>query len=289
MTNLITNFLDLPPEYCDAKAARYVVLPVPFEATVSYKAGTAGGPLAILDASAHVEWYDEELEAEFVQAGIATLPIVLPAPGPEDQIRRLKEAAGPAIADGKFLLTLGGEHSISAPLVELVAQQHGPISVLQIDAHADLRDSYRGSRHSHGSVMRRILEATGSICQVGIRSMSLEEVRQCPDQVRNFITPRIIRTDPGWIDRAVNMLRDKVYITIDIDGFDPAYAPGTGTPEPDGLNWQQVTALLRRVCSRRQVLAADIMEVRPVPPDHVTEYLAARLAYKIIAYTQARS
>ena len=161
--------------------------------------------------------------------------------------------------------------------------------MLQIDAHADLRQAFCGTPHSHGSVMRRILDITGRICQVGIRSFSAEELESCPAQVRNFITPEIIRRDAKWIDRALRMLSDKVYVTIDIDGFDPAYAPGTGTPEPGGLDWQQVTGLLRRVCCRRQVVSADIVEVRPIPPGHQTEYLAARLAYKIIAYTQATS
>jgi agmatinase len=172
------------------------------------------------------------------------------------------------------------------PLVELAARRHGAISVLQIDAHADLRDQYRGSPFSHGCVMRRVLETTGSICQVGIRSFSAEEVRQCPRQVENFFSPARIAREGDWIENVLASLREKVYITVDIDGFDPAYAPGTGTPEPGGLDWFQVTGLLRRVCLERQVVAADIVEVRPIGLNHITEYLAARLAYKIVAYTQ---
>jgi agmatinase len=285
MANEPKNFLNLPPE-CMGKTSRYAVLPVPYEGTVSYLAGTVNGPAAILSASAQVEYFDEELGGEFIEAGVMTCPMLAPASGPEEQMRRVREAAGPIVAEGKFLLTLGGEHSITTPLVELQAQRHGEISVLQVDAHADLRDVYRGSRFSHACVMRRVLEITGSLCQVGIRSYSSQEATQCPDQVRKFFTPARLAEQADWIDRVLESLRDKVYLTVDIDGFDPAFAPGTGTPEPGGLDWRQVTGLLRRVCRERQVVAADIVEVRPIPPNHITEYLAARLAYKIIAYTQ---
>jgi agmatinase len=279
------NFLNLPPEHT-GRASRYAVLPVPYEGTVSYLPGTAEGPAAILSASAQVEYFDEELGGEFIEAGVMTCPMLEPASGPEEQMRRVREAAGAIVAEGKFLLTLGGEHSISTPLVELQAERHGEISVLQIDAHADLRDEYRGSRFSHACVMRRVLEITGSLCQVGIRSYSSQEARQCPEQVGKFFTPPLIASQEDWIGRVVASLRENVYVTVDIDGFDPAFAPGTGTPEPGGLDWRQVTGLLRRVCRERQVVAADIVEVRPIPPSHITEYLAARLAYKIIAYTQ---
>ncbi|MCK4600936.1 MAG: agmatinase [Phycisphaerae bacterium] len=286
MPNAPVNFMDLPPEYRDPATARYAVLPVPFEGTVTYKTGTAGGAAAILEASAQVEWFDEQLRREFVQAGIATCPFVLPAPGSQEQLERVKKAARPILRAGKFLLTIGGEHSITIALAEATAEVHGEISVLQIDAHADLRDSYNGDRFSHACVMRRVLETTDRICQVGIRNFSQEEFDACGKQVANFITPDEIASNRNWIGKALKLLGEKVYITIDIDGLDPSIAPGVGTPEPGGLTWQQVTALLRRVCSERQVVAADIVEVRPIPPNHITEFLAARLAYKIIAYTQ---
>ena len=287
MRNPHGAFLALPAEHSDPAASHYAVLPVPYEGTVSYKAGTSGGPMAILDASEQVELFDEELKGEFHHAGIATYPLVQPAAGPEEQIRRVRAAASPIITAGKFLLTLGGEHSITQALVAEVAEAYGDISVLQIDAHADLRDEYEGTPHSHACVMRRVLATTDRICQVGIRSYSREEAEQCPQQVADFITPELIAADPHWIERALAMLSETVYVTIDIDGFDPSIAPGTGAPEPGGLTWEQGRALLRRVCAERRVLAADIVEVRPIPPNHITEFLAARLAYKIIAYTQA--
>jgi len=278
-------FLDLPPERRDQATARYAVLPVPYEGTVSYESGTADGPAAIMRASQQVELFDEELCDDFSPAGIFTCDAVEPADNPPEQMRRIKQAALDILRTGKFMLTIGGEHSITIPLVEAVSEIHGPVSVLQIDAHADLRDSYRDTPLSHACVMRRVLETTDSICQVGVRSYSQEEYRSCREQIDNLITPEIIRNEPDWIDRALALLGDMVYVTIDIDGLDPSIAPGVGTPEPGGLTWRETTRLLQRVCCERQVVAADIVEVRPIPPNHVTEFTAARLAYKIVAYT----
>jgi agmatinase len=234
-----------------------------------------------------MEAFDEELRREFVAAGIATHEPVKPATNPDEEMHRVRRAAEPIVKAGKFLLSLGGEHSVTVPLVATVRAEHDDVSVLQIDAHADLRDAYEGTRISHGCVMRRLLEMTDRICQVGIRSFSTEERDSCPRQVENFITPLMVESDPKWVDRALGLLGEKVYVTVDVDGFDPAYVPGTGTPEPGGLTWRQVTSLLRRVCRERTVVAADIVEVAPIPNSHATEFLAARLAYKIIAYAES--
>lgn len=282
------TFLGLEGPDTDYGPARVAVLPVPYEATVSYAAGTANGPRAILEASCQVELFDEQLRRPFHQAGVTTLEAVPSADSPDEQMRRVYQAARKPLADGKFLLTLGGEHSITAPLVRAVIEQHGPVSVLQIDAHADLRDSYDGTQHSHAAVMRRVLEMTDSIVQVGIRSFSEEEFGECPDQIAAAFTPEAISADPGWVGSALAALGERVYVTVDIDGFDPSIAPGTGTPEPGGLMWQQVCELLRQVCARREVVAADIVEVMPIPGQHVTEFLAARLAGKLLAHTQMR-
>lgn len=280
------GFLGLSAERSGQGSARYGVLPVPYENTVTYKPGTAAGPAAVIRASQHVELFDEELCADFSETGIVTHHPVEPADNQGDQITRVYNAALAILELNEFLLTIGGEHSITAPLVEAVSEVHGPISVLQIDAHADLRDSYGGSKMSHACVMRRVLETTDSICQVGVRSYSQEEYRACGKQIEDLITPEIIRNEPGWIDSALALLGDMVYLTVDMDGLDPSIAPGVGTPEPGGLTWAETTELLRTVCNARQVVAADIVETRPIPPNHITEYLAARLAYKIIAYTQ---
>lgn len=288
MSQIADYFLELDDADRNPATARYAVLPIPYEGTVSYDKGTGAAPAAILEASQQVELFDDELHDEFISAGIATYPAVEPADDPAEEMRRIEAAALPIVKSGKFLLSLGGEHSITAPLVRAASAVHGRLSVLQIDAHADLRDSYHGTKHSHACVMRRVLEITDRICQVGIRNFSREEFQACPRQVEQFITPAIVQASPRgeWIDLALELLGDKVYLTVDVDGFDPAVAPGTGTPEPGGLSWPQVTGLLRRLCTERKVVAADINEVRPVAGSHVTEFMAARLAYKIIAYTQ---
>ena len=286
MSHALPTFLGLGPAASDSAPARYAVLPVPYEGTVSYAPGTAGGPAAILDASQQVELFDEELHVAYADAGVATLPAVAPADEPAEQMRRVRQAAQPMVEAGTFLLTVGGEHSITAPLVAACAERYGPLSVLQVDAPADLRDTYDGSKHSHACVMSRVLETTESICQVGIRSYSEAEYRAHPRRIEQAFTPRRIADDAGWIDRALERLGETVYITVDMDGLDPSIAPGVGTPEPGGLSWAQVTSLLRRTCAQRRVVGADVVEVRPIPPSHVTEFVAARLACKIIAYTQ---
>jgi len=280
------GFLGLSAERSGQGSARYGVLPVPYENTVTYKPGTAAGPAAVIRASQHVELFDEELCGDFSEAGIVTHHPVEPADDHDEQMKRVHAVALEILESNEFLLAVGGEHSITAPLVEAVSEVHGPISVLQIDAHADLRDSYGGTKMSHACVMRRVLETTDSICQVGVRSYSEEEYWACRKQIEDLVTPEIIRNEDDWIDRALALLGDMVYLTIDMDGLDPSIAPGVGTPEPGGLTWAETTELVRSVCYARQVVAADIVETRPIPPNHITEFIAARLAYKIIAYTQ---
>lgn len=287
MTESSPNFLNIAPPSGDEPPPRYAVLPVPYEGTVTYMRGTARAPAAILDASAQVEEFDEELQREFQSAGIVTLPAIPAAETPAAQMDRIAAVAREVVQGGQFLLALGGEHSITAPLVRAAAERFGAISVLQIDAHADLRDTYEGSPHSHACVMRRVLEVTDRLAQVGIRNYSRDEFLACPRQVANFFTPAAIEADSNWMGRVLSLLSDKVYITIDVDGFDPAYVPGTGTPEPGGLTWRQVTSLLRRVCTQRQIVGADIVEVVPIPGQKVSEFLAARLAYKLIAYLES--
>ena len=286
MASAVSNFLGLPRELSDPGSARYVVLPVPYEGTVTWGVGTAAGPAAIIAASDHIEWFDEELRGEFHGAGVATADPIPPADTPQEQARRVRAAAEGFFAQGKFLLALGGEHGITPPLVAAAARQYDGLSVLQIDAHADLRDQYQGGPLSHACVMRRVLEVTDRVAQVGIRSFCREAFEQCPRQVANFITPQMVAEDARWIEKALDLLGERVYVTIDMDGFDPAEAPGVGTPQPGGLRYGDVTRLLRRLCAARQVVAADVVETRPILPSNTTELLAARLAYKIIAYTQ---
>ncbi len=290
MSRIYDTFLELEPQYSAYDTARFAVLPIPYDSTTSYQAGTRDGPRAIISASQHVEDFDEELDAECYQCGIATLEAIAPnVTGPEAMSADIFKVARRVVRDGKFLFSLGGEHSISAPLVRAVMTRHKKLSVLQIDAHADLRRSFHGSPHSHACVMRHVLDLGASIVPVGLRSLTAGEHRFMKRHRIEPVTARQCFMDDDWIDRVLNTLGDKVYVTIDIDAFDPAYAPGTGTPEPGGLDWYQVTGLLRLVAAEKNVVAADIVEVLPLPGQVVTEFLAARLAYKLMTYVQTRA
>ncbi|MCA9256935.1 MAG: agmatinase [Phycisphaerales bacterium] len=282
------NFLGLEPRYSDPKKSRYAVLPIPYDATTSFLGGTRNGPRAILSASQQVEWFDEEFEKEFHRVGIHTLdPIAPNAAGPEAMHNDIFRVAKRVVGAGKFLIGLGGEHSITSALVKAVMSKHRSVSVLQIDAHADLRDEYEGTPYSHASVMRRVLELGVPIVPVGIRNYSLDEYRFMKRRGFSPISARETRENPEWIEQAISSLTDNVYVTVDIDGFDPAYAPGTGTPEPGGLDWYQVTDLIRAVAMEKTIVGADVVEVIPIPGSVQTEFLAAKLIYKLIAQIEA--
>lgn len=288
MATIPDNFLGLPPELSDYRRSRYAVLPIPYDSTTSFQVGTRNGPRAIITASQQVELFDEELGGEFTSSGVATLPPVAPEmSGPKDQVHAVYAAAKKPIADGKFLIGVGGEHSITGGLVRAATEKYKKLSVLQVDAHADLRDEYEGTPYSHASAMRRVLDLGASIVPVGIRNYSKEEHLFMKARGFTPVSARDCRRSADWITRTVAMLHSPVYITIDIDGFDPAYAPGTGTPEPGGLDWYQVTELLREVVRAHRVVAADVVEVMPLPGSMQTEFLAAKLIYKLIAYLES--
>ncbi len=281
------NFLGLSPAESDHERARFAVLPIPYDGTTTFLSGTRNGPQAILNASRHVELFDEELGAEFHEAGIATFSSVeSDARGPEYMNERIFRRARRAVRAGKFLIGLGGEHGVTSALVRATMTRHRKLSVLQIDAHADLRNQYEGSAYSHASVMRRVHDLGAQIVPVGIRNWSLEEDRFMRKVGLKPITARQCFESDDWLDEALNRLGDKVYVTVDVDGFDPSFAPGTGTPEPGGLDWYQVTSLLRAVAEEKTLVGADVVEVLPIAGQAVTEFLAARTAYKIICYSQ---
>jgi agmatinase len=264
--------------------SRVVVLPVPVDRTTSYAPGTRNGPREILQASSHMELWDEELGADIHEAGIFTLPeMELPFGELEPLMAEIQRVASGILARDKFLVALGGEHSITPPLVAAAAARHRGLTVLQIDAHADLRDSYMGTRHNHACAMRRTLEHA-PITQVGIRSMSAEEARAIASLKTTIFYDTTMRREANWIDRVVETLRDPVYITIDVDGMDPAIMPSTGTPEPGGLSWYEMLALLRATLTRRTVVACDVVELSPIPGLLAPNFLCAKLIYKMLTY-----
>jgi len=288
------NFLGLDEATSDFDTARAVILPVPYEATVSYGAGTGNGPAAILEASRYIELYDQELSSEPSVAGIATLPeLHLTGAGPEAAVRELREAYdalldGASGAGARFVVMLGGEHSISsAPILawaNRLQAQGRRLSVLQLDAHTDLRPEYEGSPYSHASVMHRVHEAV-DIVAVGIRALTREEkeLARASDHIHLFLADDIHAGD-AWIDEVLACLGPDVYLTFDVDAFDPSLVPATGTPEPGGLEWYPVLKLLRRVFRERAVHGADVVELAPIPGFHAPDFLVAKLVYKLIGY-----
>jgi agmatinase len=264
--------------------ARAIVLPIPFERTTSYIPGTRNGPREILAASAHMELWDEELGYAVHELGIRTTPeMELPFGDLGEVMEEIRRVAAELIAHGAFLVTLGGEHSITGPLVAACAARHPGLSVLQIDAHADLRDTYMGTPFNHACAMRRVLEHA-PCTQVGIRSLSTTEAHEAPSLRTTMFYDHEMRRDPEWMDRVVDSLSDTVYITIDCDGLDPAIMPAVGTPEPGGLSWYEALTLLRRVFERKRVVAADLVELCPLASNPAPNFLCAKLVYKLMGY-----
>ena len=264
--------------------SRAIILPVPLDRTTSYIGGTRNGPREILEASSHMELWDEELGIDVHPIGIFTLPeMELPFGELEPLMAEIQRVAGEVLAHDKFLVTIGGEHSITPPLVAAAAARHRGLHVLQIDAHADLRETYMGTPHNHACAMWGSLKHA-ELTQVGIRSMSTEEAAAVRGLNTTVFYDHDMRRDPDWITKVVASLGDPVYITIDVDGFDPAIMPATGTPEPGGLSWYEMLALLRATIASRNVVACDVVELSPIPGMHAPNFLCAKLIYKILTY-----
>ena len=261
-----------------------VVLPVPVDRTTSYVGGTRNGPHEILQASSHMELWDEEMGADVHGIGIFTLPeMELPFGEMEPLLDEIERVAYEIIGRDKFLVALGGEHSITPPLVSAAARKYPGMSVLQIDAHADMRDAYMGTRHNHACAMRRCLQHA-RLTQVGIRSLSTEEAEILPRLNTTVFYDASMRQDPAWMERIIDSLADDVYLSIDVDGLDPAIMPATGTPEPGGLSWAEITTLLRTVAARRRIISADVVELSPIPGMVAPSFLCAKLIYKLLTY-----
>jgi agmatinase len=272
----------------DFDRARVAILPVPLDRTTSYVAGTRNGPHEILVASSHMELWDEETASDVHSIGIFTLPeMECPFATIDEVVAEIRRVASELVARGKFPVVLGGEHSITPPVVGALAERHPGLSVLQIDAHADLRDSYMGTRHNHACAMRRVLEYAPAT-QVGIRSLSPEEAAAIPSLKTHVFYDFNMRSDPRWMDRVVETLSETVYVTIDVDGLDPAIMPATGTPEPGGLSWYEVLGLLRRVTEKTRVVGFDLVELSPMGGNVAPNFLCAKLIYKLLSYRFAR-
>jgi agmatinase len=275
------QFGDFEEEYTAYNRARIALLPVPYDRTSTWGKGADRGPAALLAASKPLELYDIETGAEVYRQGIYTDAPLVERGAPERMVRRSRARAAKLMADGKFVVTIGGEHSVSVGPILACAERVPGLSVLQLDAHSDLREEFRGSRYNHGCVMARVREAC-PIVQVGIRSMSASEL-PAVKQGRVFFA-QDLQSDDRWMGKAIRALTANVYLTIDLDAFDPAVMPSTGTPEPGGLQWYPVLRLLRRLFRERNVVGFDIVELCPSANDRAPDFLAAKLLYTLLAY-----
>lgn len=282
------NFGGLDPAFTDYKNAKVVILPVPYEGTVSYGGGTSKGPAAIIKASQSMELYDEELDVDTAEIGIFTAPPIKVQKTAEKEVQEIARVSKKFIDDGKFIFAFGGEHSISTGYIQEYKKKYPDLSVLQFDAHLDLRDSYDGTKFSHASIMHRVVDMGCKTVQIGIRSQSHEEadfVKEKGLRDRIYYANEIVgNPDHSWMDKAVSQLSDHVFITIDIDGFDPAYVPFTGTPEPGGIDWYLAMKLLKKVCKAKKIVGADITELAPNKVSQSPDFFTAKLAYKVMGF-----
>ncbi len=280
------SFLALTPEQSALETARAVLIPAPYDSTASYRSGTRDGPASIIAASAQMEDYDPELDVDVAELGIHTTPALEPhMAGPREMAQRVRDAVAFCAAPGRVVGVLGGEHSLTAGSVQAHAEAFPSLSVLYLDAHADLRDEYQGTQWGHASGARRAFEHC-PVALAGVRSLCLEE----RDFIRDNRLPFWPCPDSGDLlpaDEILAALGENVYVSIDLDVFDPSLMAAVGTPEPGGLNWRQVTSLLRRVGQSRRIVGFDVCELAPAEGPAACAYTAARLVGKLVAYATA--
>lgn len=276
-------YAGLPEEFSSSKSSKIVIIPVPFDKTTTYQKGSDKGPAALIEASRNMELYDIETDSEIYLRGIHT-----DSPIKEKTSKAMLDAAYKQtkkwLDQDKFVAVIGGEHAISYAPIKAHADHYGTLTVLQIDAHADLQDAYEGNPLSHASVMARVKELPNvdKIVSVGIRSMSSEELPNL-DRPNTFFAHEL--DDQGkWMEKVLKKIKGPVYVTFDLDGFSSALMPSTGTPEPGGLSWNQATRLLKLVAEKKQIVGFDVVELCPQPGSPASDYLAAKLVYKLLSY-----
>ncbi len=284
--NINNVFLDLDTEINSYQKSKFVILSIPYEQTTSYKCGTKEGPKAIINASRYIELYDEEMNKCPYEAGVHTFgELEIDYSGPKSMVEKIYKNTKEIIRKDKVLISLGGEHSITSGLVKAHKEFYPDLSVLQLDAHADLREEYEGTEFSHASAIRRSLEYCPCV-QAGIRSISKEEANflKNTDRIKMFYAFDVLKNFKNSINEITNSLSDTVYLTIDLDVLDPSIMPAVGTPEPGGLNWYEILELLKYVASRKKIIGIDIVELMPLKENISSDFLAAKLIYKLIAY-----
>jgi len=290
MDNMHKNFLGLEEEYSSFKKSKVAILQVPYDKTTTYIHGAKNGPAAIIDSSRYLERFDEELSQETFKIGLHTMePLAVEDLEPEALLEKVYASCAEVLKANKFPIVLGGEHSISIGAVKAMKDVYSDLSVLQLDAHYDMRDVYFDSKLNHGCVARRISEMC-PIVQVGMRSYSKEEKEflstQTADRVKSINVYDILDT-PMWKDKITASLSEHVYVTLDLDVFDPSMVPATGTPEPGGMGWYEVIDLLKEVVKDKKIVGFDIVELCPIKGNIASDFLAAKLLYRLLGYIYA--
>lgn len=279
------NFGGVPKQLSDYKSCKVVILPVPYDATTSYKSGTRDGPSAIISASRSMELFDEETGSNITDIGICTLDELDVVVDPEKMVERIYQTCQHLLNDDKVVVMLGGEHSLSFGYAKALAEKYPKMSVLHIDAHSDLASDNGGTRYDHGCVARRISELC-PIVQVGVRSISKEDIDYAEQKgIKIFYASDIAhQNDNDWIHKAVSHLTDDVYVTIDVDALDISIMPSVGTPEPGGLQWYQLLELLKQASANKNIIGFDVVELCPIPGNVAPDFAAAKIVKKLIAY-----
>lgn len=279
------NFLGIE-EHSSFEESKVVVLPIAYDSTTSFRSGSREAPAAIINASRQVELYDEELENEiYDKIGIHTFKELLPnMAGPAHQIEAVNMAVLDIVNEGKFPVMIGGEHSLTLGAVKAVKDRYSNVSVLHFDAHTDFREEYEGTPYSHACVMKRVYEEGVNVAQIGVRNTSKEEARFIKSNNIFSVGARQYRYGYYGVEDIVDALGDMVYVSIDMDVFDPSEVPAVGTPEPGGLTWYEVLDILQEVTFHKKVVGFDIVELCPIPGNFASDFLAAKLIYKLIGY-----
>jgi len=275
------NYGYLPEEYSNSENADIIIIPVAYDGTSTWVKGAHKGPEAIIEASANMELYDIETDSEVYKRGIFTEAIIGGEISTTEMVGAVVDNVKYYLGKGKFTIVIGGEHSVNIGSVKAHAEKYDDLTILQLDAHADLRDEYNGSKYNHACVMARAKEVC-PIVQVGVRSMDASE-KEFMDKSRMFFA-KDIYDNTDWIEKVIPKLSDNVYITVDLDVFDPSIMPSTGTPEPGGLLWYDVLSLLKAVCSVKNVTGFDVTELCPSTRNKAPDFLAAKLIYKLLSY-----
>jgi agmatinase len=275
------TFAGIKQEDAGFESSEILLQPIPYDGTSTWRKGADKGYEAFMEASQHMEIYDIETDSVVCEKGIHTMEPLLDYSSPEAMVKATFERTAELLETGKFLTFFGGEHSVSIGIIRAFLEKHPGISILQLDAHTDLRPKYMGTACNHACALHEASKKT-NLVQVGIRSMDTVEL-EFFDRSKCFFA-RDIHNTQSWMFKAIDLLGDKVYITIDLDVFDPSVMPATGTPEPGGLDWYTVTSFLKSVFRRREVVGFDIVELAPIAGNHSPEFLAAKLYYKMLSY-----